>query len=203
MTKRGRRKERISLEALCSRCPDTFLQRGLVRQEKRHVSRHHVHTSSLRGHRYETRFLRLFPCSSVCLSLSFIRFYIVVHLRYLSSSRSLSLSFSLASSSSSSRLSHRRYQHTASQETHEDITLTISRPRGDAYRRPPSIKQLSPPPPSETRERCARACWVMLVSRGYAYTRRVNVNERLDVNRNVVFLSCTRRLIKARGITRR
>lgn len=113
--------ERISLEALCSRCPDTFLQRGLVRQEKRHVSRHHVHTSSLRGHRYETRFLRLFLRSS-CLYLTFIRFYIVVHLRYLPSSRSLS--FSLASSSSSSRLSRRRYQHTASQETHEDITLT-------------------------------------------------------------------------------
>lgn len=201
MAERGRGKERISLEALCSRCPDTFLQRGLVRQEKRHVSRHHVHTSSLRGHRYETRFLHLFLCITICLSL----LHTLLHRSPppVSPVSSLVLPFSLASSSSPSRLSHRRYQHTASQETHEDITLTISQPRGDAYRRPPSIKQLSPPPPSETRERCARACWVMLVSRGYAYTRRVNANERLGVNRNVVFLSYTRRLIKARAITRR
>lgn len=88
---RGRGKERISLEALCSRCPDTFLQRGLVRQEKRHVSRHHVHTSSLRGHRYETRFLRLSLSVAPSVSISPSYAFTSVVLRYLPSSRSLFL----------------------------------------------------------------------------------------------------------------
>lgn len=83
----------------------------------------------------------------------------------------------------------RRYQRTARHKRFTKI-LHFSQPRGDAYRRPPSIKQLSPPPPIDSAYAgsCRRA--VPLVSREYAYTRNdVNVNERLGVNRNVVFLS--------------
>lgn len=85
-----RERERIS--RLFARCPDTFLQRGLVRQEKRHVSRHHVHTSSLRGHRYAGILLSF----SISVDLSLLpshAFYIVAHLWY-HAVLSLSLSFS-------------------------------------------------------------------------------------------------------------